>query len=165
MTRKTVWKIMSLIILLLLCCCRGPDHDGNFPYEPDTPAPDPHEGVFVSEWGKMVFNGDGESITITVGPELAKLFAIPEGEYSGKYVFLSGDLPPNGSFPIRYDVAHELQLDLDVDGEAYSKVFDVGIAADDGSSGTVGVDVVTPERIPLLFRDDSHFYDVIFIKE
>ena len=166
MTRKTILKAFCLIMMILLCCsCTGPDDNGNYPYEPDTPAPDPHEGVFISDWGMMTFNGDGESITITVGPELAELFELPQGEYSGKYVFLSGDLPPHGSFPIRYDVAHELQLDLEVNGKAYSKVFDVGIAAEDGSSGTVGVDIVTPERIPLLFRDDDLFFDVIFTKE
>ena len=36
----------------------------NMPYEPDTPAPAPHEGVFTSEHGSMTFSGDGESVII-----------------------------------------------------------------------------------------------------
>jgi len=163
--RKNLLIISCLIVLILLCpSCGKQDYD-NYPYEPDTPVPDPHAGVFVSEWGTMSFNGDGESIVITIGLELSELFELEEGEYEGTYVFLSGDLPPNGSFPVRYDVAHELRLDLDDHGVPYSKVFDVGLAAEDGSTGAVGVDVVTPERIPLLFRDDTHFFDVIFVKE
>ena len=165
MTRKNLLIALCLMVLMLLCTsCDRRDH-GNYPYEPDTPVPDPHDGIFVSEWGTMSFNGDGESIIITIGPELSELFELDEGEYTGTYVFLSGDLPPNGSFPIRYDVAHELQLDLDDHGSPYSKVFDVGLAAEDGSTGTVGVDIVTPERIPLLFKDETHFFDVIFVKE
>ena len=71
---------------------------------------------------------------------------------------------PNDSFPIRYDVAHELEITLDNHGETYVKVFDCGIASVDGSSAQSGVNTVTPERIPLLFQKD-HFFSVIFLKQ
>ena len=154
--RKRVWTARGLLLLLsaALLFCGGcgtagePELD-NYPYEPDTPAPAAHDGVFVSEHGSMRFNGDGESVVIDFDPYLAELTGLPEGEQEGTYVFLSGDLPPFGSMPVRYDTAHEFALTV---GEA-SVVIDAGIASEDGRTAQVGVDVVTPERIPLLFRD------------
>ena len=164
--RRLLGRLLLIALLALMCAsCSEPENRGNYPYEPDTPAPDPHSGVFISDYGMLAFNGDGESITVTAGPELAELFEIPEGEYEGKYVFLSGDLPPNGSVPVRYDTAHELELDLNINGQTYSKVFDCGIAADDGSTATVGVGIVTEEMIPLLFAEEGLFFDIKFIKE
>ncbi len=157
-------KIIGVLLILsfFLYGCTQNVNPGNYPLEPDGPVPEPHEGIFVSEHGSLTFNGDGESITVKVDSELEHLFELPSGEYSGTYVFLSGNLPPNGSFPIRYDAAHELEIDL---GDDYSKVFAVGIAAQDGKSGTVGLNTVSPERIPFLFNDEGVFLTVLFVKE
>ncbi len=152
--------ILLLLPALLLSGCFGPGRE-NIPYEPDTPAPAAHDGRFVSDHGSMVFNGDGSSVELDFDETLAALTGLPEGAQAGSYVFLSGDLPPHGSLPVRYDVAHELELTL---GER-SVVIDMGLAAEDGSAGRVGVDVVTPERIPMLFRGNGGFFSVIFQKE
>ncbi len=133
----------------------------NYPYEPDTPEPDPHEGTFVSQHGTMVFNGDGTSIMFDFDEELAGLTGLPSGEQVGTYVFLSGNLPPHGSMDIRYDVAHEWRISLD----DISAVIDLGLASDDGSTAQVGIDIVTDRRIPLLFLKDGQFFSVIFEKE
>ena len=143
----------------LICACSG-SNNGNYPYEPDTPAPPTHEGTFVSEHGTMEFNGDGEQIVIDFDTDLAALTGLPEGRLHGTYVFLSGDLPPNGSFPVRYDIAHEMRITVD----EQSAVIDMGIASEDGKTGQVGVNVVTPERIPMLFSEYG-FYTVEFRKE
>ena len=157
--------VISIIILLLLCsACSHTvknENPGNYPYEPDTPAPAAHNGLFVSEHGTMSFSGDGEKIVIDFDAELAKLTGLPEGEQEGTYVFLSGNLPPNGSFPVRYDIAHEMQIKV---GEK-TVVLDMGLAAEDGKSGQVGVNVVTPERIPMLFSEDGRYFQVLFEKK
>ena len=137
----------------------------NYPYEPDTPAPDPHNGVFVCEGGTMTFNGDGESIVIDFSEELAGVCNLPAGEHEGSYVFLTGNLPPHGSMPIRYDVAHELEITVTDDGKESRAVMDLGIASADGSSGQSGVDTVTPERIPFMFRTDQGFITFAFEKK
>lgn len=163
--RKKQRFILALLAVILVLSGAGyliyrnsaPD---NYPYEPDTPAPDPHDGMFVSAHGSMAFNGDGESVTINFDEELAGLLGLPSGEQSGKYVFLSGELPPQGSIPVRYDVAHELRLTI---GDQ-SVTVDMGIAAADGSSAQVGVGTVTPERIPMLFYDGKSF-DIVFNKQ
>ena len=134
---------------------------GNMPYEPDTPAPAAHDGVFVSEHGTLRFNGDGTSIETEFDAELSELTGLPEGTQQGTYVFLSGNLPPHGSMPVRYDTAHELEITV---GEQ-SAVIQMGIASEDGKTAQVGVDIVTPERIPMLFYEDSKSFDVIFTKE
>ncbi len=162
-SRIILWLIPVLLIIgaaVLFIRGNQPELD-NYPYEPDTPVPDAHTGVFASEHGTMTFNGDGESIIIDFDKELAELCGLPSGERAGTYVFLSGNLPPHGSFAVRYDIAHELNIKVGIT----SKTVDVGIAAADGSSGQVGVDVVTPERIPMLFYENGKFFDVIFEKQ
>ncbi len=142
----------------LLCGCAS---EGNAPYEPDGPAPAAHGGRFASEHGSMSFSGDGESVTVDFDAYLSELTSLPEGEHEGSYVFLSGDLPPNGSVPVRYDAAHEIKIT--VDGK--SAVIQLGLASEDGSGARTGVGTVTPERIPLLFSENGKNFNVIFIKE
>ena len=91
----------------------------------------------------------------------AKLTGLSEGKQTGSYVFLSGDLPPHGSMPVRYDTAHELQINV---GDQ-SAVIDMGIAAEDGKTAQSGVNTVTPVRIPMLFREADRFFDVTFLRE
>ncbi len=109
----------------------------------------------------MRFNGDGTSVETDFDAVLAALTGLPDGTQTGSYVFLSGDLPPHGSMPVRYDTAHELQIAV---GDR-SAVIDMGIASEDGKTAQVGVDIVTPERIPMLFREDGRTFDVMFVKE
>ena len=139
----------------------GQQYD-NYPYEPDTPAPDPHEGTFVSEHGTLTFDGDGLVVDYDFDDDLAAWTGLPAGENRAEYLFLSGDLPPHGSVPVRYDVAHELSLNV----LSNQVVIDLGIAADDGSTASVGVNMVTPERIPFLFRDENgKWFTVMFNKK
>ena len=163
--RRTGRALFLFIILIVLVSCSGRVNPGNQPLEPEGPVPAPHDGVFVSEQGRLIFNGDGTSIEVKLQGKAAELFEVEEGSYEGTYVFLSGDLPPNGSFPIRYDAAHELKIDLSVNGETVSRIFDLGIASADGKSGSVGLNTVSEEKIPLLFSDGDHVFDLIFVKE
>ena len=164
MKKKVIIGIIAIVLLAIALIVYNASHSGesldNYPYEPDTPAPQPHDGNFVSEHGRMAFNGDGETVIIDFDAELAELTGLPEGEQSASYAFLSGDLPPHGSMEIRYDVAHELRITL---GDN-SVVLDLGLASGDGSSAQSGVGTVTEERIPLLFRTEK-FFTVNFVKE
>ena len=163
--KKCIFVILLLLTstFLLFVGCSGeidePIYD-NRPYVPDTPVPSAHDGLFVSEHGTMKFNGDGISIVIDFDSYLAELTGLPEGEQTGTYVFLSGYLPPEGSIPVRYDAAHEMQL---VVGEQ-SAVIDMAIAAEDGSTATSGVGTVTPVCIPMFFSGDR-FFSILFEKE
>ena len=154
----------AILLLLTLALCAGCSFPGwepdNMPYEPDTPAPAAHEGIFVSEHGSMAFDGDGEHVAYDFDEALAALTGLPAGEQEGTYVFLSGDLPPHGSVPVRYDTAHELRITV---GEQ-SAVIELGIAAEDGKTASSGTGTVTPGRIPLLFSGDG-FFSVVFVKE
>ena len=162
---KTMKKaFLFLLAALLLCGCSKTgkkENPGNYPYEPDTPAPAAHDGTFVSEHGSMRFTGDDETVVIEFDKELAALTGLPQGEKKGTYVFLSGNLPPNGSFPVRYDIAHEMQITV---GKK-SAVIDMGLATEDGKTGQIGVNTVTPERIPMLFSGDNGLFSVVFQKE
>ena len=82
-------KIFALYVLFLavflLAACGAKDT----PPDSSLPEPNPHDGVFTSEYGAMTFNGDGESITFDFTPELQEATGLPDGEQSGSYVFLS----------------------------------------------------------------------------
>ena len=158
---KKIVKVMICILTVMMTMGCQPVKPDNIPYEPNTPAPDPHTGVFKSEYGSMTFNGDGETVVCDFSSEFAKLSGLPRGLSEGKYVFLSGDLPPNGSVAVRYDVAHELEITVN----DISVVLDLGIAARDGSSAQSGVDTVSENRIPVLFRIDGKMMTVSFEKE
>jgi hypothetical protein len=147
---------MTAVLLLVGC-----GDTSNMPYEPDTPAPPAHEGTFVSDHGTMTFNGDGKEITIDFDTALAEMTGLPEGEHTGTYVFLSGDLPPVGSVDVRYDVAHELAITID----ETRVVVDVGIAAEDGSTASVGTNIVTTDRIPVLVKPEDKWETVMFEKK
>ena len=158
--RNGIALVMSLLLAVtMLTGCVGAGSP-NMPYEPDTPAPDPHNGVFVSDHGTMEFNGDDKTVIADFDSELAELLGFPEGKQELTYVFLSGDLPPGGSVDVRYDVAHELRLST---ADA-SVVVEMALVHEDGSV-TLGVDTVTPERIPMYFRTDEGPLNVIFYKQ
>ena len=156
--KKVCLALALALACALLCGCAS---EGNAPYEPDGPAPAAHGGRFTSEHGSMSFSGDGESVTVDFDAYLSELTSLPEGEEKGSYVFLSGDLPPNGSVPVRDDAAHEVKITV---GDK-SAVIALGIAAEDGKTAQTGVNTVTPERIPLLFSENGKNFNVIFIKE
>lgn len=155
--KKAFVLLLSLLLFLCLAACWGE----NGPYDPGTPVPPDHNGLFASEHGTMRFSGDGEHVTIDFDARLAELTGLPEGEHEAGYVFLSGDLPPHGSYPVRYDTAHELRLTV---GDRTS-VIRMGLASDDGKTAQGGVNTVTPERIPMLFSEDGLSFTVMFQKE
>lgn len=155
---KTFISLMTVV--LVLAGCGGGAGSANMPYEPDTPAPDPHVGRFISDHGEMSFNGDGVSVEIDFDEELSALAGLPSGKQECKYTFLSGNLPPVGSVDVRYDVAHELRIST----ESISVVIPLGLASDDGSTASVGTNLVTSERIPFLFDIDGKNMTILFEK-
>jgi len=132
----------------------------NKPFDPGTPEPAPHEGVFVADHGTMIFNGDGKYVAINFDEELAELIGLPSDSQLATYRFLSGDLPPHGSVNVRYDVAKELELTAD----GTTVVIQLGIAAEDGQTAQITVGTVTEDTIPLLFTDGQKWFNVIFYK-
>ena len=84
MNRKKFIIILLMCILLFCTACGAKD----LPPDSSLPEPDPHDGVFTSEYGSMTFNGDGESVIFDFTPELQEATGLPDGEQSGSYVFL-----------------------------------------------------------------------------
>ena len=156
---KRAFSILLTLALLCACLC-GCVHE-NKPYDPGTPEPDPHDGLFASEHGSLRFNGDGKTVTLDFDEELANRAGLPAGETEGSYVFLSGDLPPHGSVEVRYDTAYELKLSA---GET-SAVVELGEPSQDGKSWHSFLGMVTPVKIPLVVRDDAESISVVFEKQ
>lgn len=83
--KKHKYLIIPLMFTLIFCTACGAK---DTPPDSSLPEPDPHNGVFSSEYGTMTFNGDGASITFDFTPELQEAAGLPGGEQSGTYVFL-----------------------------------------------------------------------------
>lgn len=79
-------KLMLLLSAVLALCCLAACRTEK-PPEEETPAPEAHSGTFVSEYGTLSFNGDGESVTVKITSELAKATGLPENEFDGTYAF------------------------------------------------------------------------------
>ena len=82
---RNKFLIIPLMCILLFCAACGAK---DLPPDSNLPEPEPHNGVYTSEYGTMTFNGDGESILFDFAPELAEETGLPGGEQSGSYVFL-----------------------------------------------------------------------------
>ena len=98
---RNKFLIIPLICVLLFCAACGAKDD---PPDSDLPEPDPHDGVFTSEYGSMTFNGDGESVIFDFTPGLTEATGLPDGEQSGSYVFLF----QHGQW--RYDKAERFRI-------------------------------------------------------
>ena len=98
--RRAFLLLAALALGLLLCACGGRDA----PSDDGSPWPAAHDGLFVSEYGSLAFPGDGETVTLNFGPELAAATGLPEGECVGSYAFLY----QHGLW--RYDRADRLEL-------------------------------------------------------
>ena len=138
---------LCLALALLVCACGtgGRGGGGNMPYEPDTPAPSPHIGLFVSEHGTMSFNGDGKTVTIDFDEDLAQRLGLPAGEQDAAYEFRSGNLPPHGYVPTRYDVAMTFFLTVGEGEDAVTAMVDIGQYVD--GSFFSGTNCTTADRI------------------
>ena len=96
---KRILPLLLLLVTLLLTGCGS--YDG--PPKDDSPEPPPLNGTYSGEYGELVFNGDGRSISFTLAPEVAQAVGLPEaGE--GEYAFtLYHSL-------YRYDKAEEMEI-------------------------------------------------------
>ena len=97
--KKTVILIAAAIALLTGCATEQPP-------PADSPEPPAHSGKFVSEYGSMTFNGDGESVIIDFQQELADATGLPTGAAEGQYVFTF----QQGMY--RYDKADSFELTI-----------------------------------------------------
>ena len=80
MKKALIFLVAVAITLLTGCVTEQPP-------AADSPEPPAHSGKFVSEYGSMTFNGDGESITVCFEDAFAAEAGFPLGECEGTYVF------------------------------------------------------------------------------
>lgn len=122
---KTVPMVRMLGLALCLCmvlCLTAACGDDRPPVE-DSPAPAPHEGVFLSDYGTLTFPGDGRTVHMKVQAAFSKLSGLPSGEYDATYVFLF----QNKEW--RYDQAETIRFT--VEGRSYSFPLAISATEDD----------------------------------
>ena len=151
--KRLLCLLLAALLLAALVGCAGKPGYENRPYEPDTPAPSPLNGVFSSEGGSMTFSGDGKTILLDLEPEFARRAGLPAGHSEGTYTFIQ-DLPPHGHVDVRYDTAHNLDITI---GEGENVLFvslEIGYASEDGSTAIVYNGAVTETCIPILLSEE-----------
>ncbi len=147
--------LMAAMLLASLGGCLGKPEYENRPYEPDTPAPSPLNGVFTSEGGSMTFNGDGKTIVLDLESGFAGRTGLPAGHSEGTFAFVQ-DLPPYGHVDVRYDTAHDLDITV---GEGEDRIFvtlEIGYISEDGSTAMVYIGAVTETCIPILLTEGTY---------
>ena len=151
MKRRTlIFTCLAALILVLSGCGQGRE---NIPYEPDTPAPAPLDGVFVSAGGTMTFNGDGSTVILDLTEDFAGRTGFPTGHCEATYDFTQ-DLPPHGRVSVRADTAHSMEITVGTGEERTVVNLPIGFASEDGATYSVYVGAVTEDRIPILLRGD-----------
>lgn len=100
--KKSVISVILLCVFALLASCAG-----DIPPGGDTPAPDPHNGRFVCEYGSITFNGDGIYAECEFTDAFAALTGLPAGKSEASYVFLFHNEK------MRWDKAEYFRLTVD----------------------------------------------------
>ena len=117
MRGKAMKKRMICLVLLFVMAIGLISCGRDIPPDDGTPKPDPHTGSFMSEYGTITFNGDGESILIDFTSELAEAVGLPVEEQSGSYVFLFQHKE------WRYDKAERFRITVADDSYDFINVF------------------------------------------
>ena len=95
-------RLFTFMILAAAVCACVTSHDG--PPRGNGPEPEPLSGVFSGDLGKMSFNGDGATVSVSLTGEAAAL--CPEGTMEYAFTYGARGL-------CRYDVADRLSLSKD----------------------------------------------------
>lgn len=103
--RTSRLKLSLIIILLAFICSSTACVHIDKPPDDGSPWPENLNGVYLSDFGKLSFNGDGTSVTFELTEDFADLICMPSEQIDGTYVFLFG----NKSW--RYDKAESFRLD------------------------------------------------------
>jgi len=150
--RRWLCAVAAAALLLSALGCAGCTRSDNRPYEPDTPVPEPHDGVFSSGASRMTFNGDGSTVILELDGGFAARTGLPEGRSEGTYAFIE-DLPPHGHVSVRYDTARDLDIYIGTGDDQVMITLDLGYASEDGSSASSYIGMVTETCIPILVSD------------
>ncbi|MBR3289466.1 MAG: hypothetical protein IKI63_01660 [Clostridia bacterium] len=116
-------RMLALILCLCMVLCLTAACGDDRPPAEDSPAPAPHDGVFLSDYGTLTFHGDGKTVQLKVTPAFSTLSGLPAGEYEATYVFLL----QNKEW--RYDQAETVRFT--VEGQSYSFPLAISPTQDD----------------------------------
>ena len=84
MKKYLAFLLCACMLFALAACGSG----GDRPPESAEPELPPLNGNYVSDYGTLVFNGDGRSVELTLSPDFAEFTGLPEESSDGTYVFL-----------------------------------------------------------------------------
>ena len=104
-----------------------------------------YETILSLRTGEECYDFFDDLCTIRERKDLAQRLGLPAGEQTASYEFRSGDLPPHGYVPVRYDAAMTFWLTVGpADGGTTVKI-DIG-TYEDGRFYT-GTNCTTADRI------------------
>ncbi len=116
--KKRILCSLMMVVMGSLFACHKRDGAPKVPGSKEELVP--HDGIYVSEYGSLTFNGDGESIELDIGEELAAVSGMNAGYAAGTYYFLI-DSPR-----ALYDYDRARIFLIHIDGEVYEFIMPVG---------------------------------------
>ena len=138
--------IITIIICLLFTGCGPKSYDG--PPDPGTPEPPYHDGSFISEYGTMTFNGDGETVYIDFSPEYLEVLDNPPNEETYSYAFTWYSFGES-----RYDVATEFNIHNNASDT--SLTFSLYLEGEGTTKDKIAFSYPTPEDQIVVFQRKS----------
>jgi hypothetical protein len=138
--------ITSIIICFLFAGCGPKSYDG--PPDPGTPKPPSLDGIFMSEYGTMTFNGDGETVYINFSPEYLEILDNPPNEATYSYSFTWYSFGE-----CRYDVATEFKLHNNESDTSLN--FSLYLEGEGTTKDRIGFSYPTPDVQNIVFQRKS----------
>lgn len=138
--------IITIIICLLFTGCGPKSYDG--PPDPGTPEPPYHDGSFISEYGTMTFNGDGETVYIDFSPEYLEVLDNPPNEETYSYAFTWYSFGK-----CRYDVATEFKIHNGASDTSLD--FSLYLEGEGTTKDRIAFSYPTPEKKIVVFQRKS----------
>ena len=138
--------LTTIIICLLFAGCSPKSYDG--PPDPGTPEPPFHDGIFMSEYGTMTFDGDGETVYIDFSPEYLEVLDNPPNEETYSYVFTWYSFGK-----CRYDVATEFKLYNDASDTSLN--FSLYLEGEGTTKDRIAFSYPTPDVQNIVFQRKS----------
>ncbi len=108
-----LFAIFAFILFALYSC--GED----LPPDDGTPEPPTLNGTFVCGDSKLIFNGDGRSVTTEISADFSERSGLPSGISKGTYVFLFH----NGEW--RYDKAESFRITAGGDSVTFPNALEI----------------------------------------
>lgn len=138
---KVILPLILIVLSLSACIYDGP------PKTIDIPPVENYNGKFVSDYGTMIFNGDGKTVEVDFTEDLLKIINLPAGKQEATYRFVA-NTPPH-KYDTQWDRASDFIVTI---GDQY---YNFGVM----------MGHMSESKIDLIIYLEKGFIEMVFVKD